>query len=512
MDFDPWTLLDLPPGSPLPEIRRAYARKLKQIDADADPQGFQSLREAYETALKLAKGQAPALPLPAFAPPQEPDVTRDATGAEPPDVAPAAPGGDPQDARAFEDNAYDPELFTRIHRGDDLPNDALRLIDVLRDPRMADPHLASAVEAEIFGFLVARLNRAQGQSPTFRLGFAAPPALRASRHEARRLMEELDLRFGWFSDAVRMRDWRGYRDLQRAAQDLVPKPEVPTKVGANVKFLVIGLFVVAGLARALLNLADREPDPRQAVQAQIELLTKVQHATAAEISQDRDWLADPAKGGPSVSTRQILELSMDPDLQPPPDAAAGRLALDRLRQGPPEALSTLTWAEGFMAGMLYAHAYVLDQNLGYRITTPFQMTTARGQTLWTNSGADDRLWPGGAGYVVSMKSPEIGDTVALYPAGYIDALRAKAGGQVAIWQGALLVPPEVMAPGSRLYRIAAPDFPRADQLQISNSWSVLTLEAMSQNRWPIRAITLTEVPCAALEWGAGGFSALPGCP
>ncbi|NBA97688.1 J domain-containing protein [Pseudomonas sp. R5(2019)] len=65
-----WTLLGLPTDADPRTIKRRYASLLKGCRPDTDPQGFQSLRQAYEEALALSDRRTPLDPsLPATSDP-----------------------------------------------------------------------------------------------------------------------------------------------------------------------------------------------------------------------------------------------------------------------------------------------------------------------------------------------------------------------------------------------------------------------------------------------------------
>ena len=79
--MDIWEILGIPETEDLDAIRRAYAKKLKEVHPEEDPEGFQRLHAAYQTIRRLTRGM------------EEPDIPAETQPRKDLPVQPAQGGG-----------------------------------------------------------------------------------------------------------------------------------------------------------------------------------------------------------------------------------------------------------------------------------------------------------------------------------------------------------------------------------------------------------------------------------
>ncbi|MFM7065367.1 MAG: hypothetical protein ACKO0U_00835 [Gammaproteobacteria bacterium] len=144
MSHWPWDRLQLEPTADTIAIRRAYARELRGVHPEEDPQGFQALREAYERALQESRWQNVEVP-------EDETEAAPSPGEEQPEQAPAAgpatghdEAGDPEatDAPVPPSTPKDP---ARAAMADALAN----LLAALQFHEADSAHVASRVDAAL---------------------------------------------------------------------------------------------------------------------------------------------------------------------------------------------------------------------------------------------------------------------------------------------------------------------------------------------------------------------------
>ena len=137
-------------------LRRAYARLLKQLDVETEPERFQALREALDQSLRWLSLRDRALEANTPAPPAEVDPTVDppvatpsaTRGADPaPMLAPPAPAAPPAEAIGAAVYADFHQAVTRVFRDAAGARDALER--ALADPRLINIDARTGFEGQV---------------------------------------------------------------------------------------------------------------------------------------------------------------------------------------------------------------------------------------------------------------------------------------------------------------------------------------------------------------------------
>ncbi|AZV77992.1 hypothetical protein EBB79_08850 [Parasedimentitalea marina] len=246
------------------EVRKAYAKALKAIDQRADPQGFQTLRQTYETALALIDA------------PKFDDWTKEDTPADSGSLWPidesALVDDVITDAEGLAQESLSPAAITLIEQVSTFTPpepDVERLLSILEDPLMTDPVVAQAVENEMYSFLFSIIDDENEDYPSFALrgmsGSARNPSVSNRLPE---FVDRLDETFGWMSDQVRMQNrFYGYDRFFFAASYLGSRrmsqaPQASSSSGIN--WGVVWPIIFFG-ALFLMNVVPEAFEPKSQV-------------------------------------------------------------------------------------------------------------------------------------------------------------------------------------------------------------------------------------------------------
>ena len=116
-----WDILGTPMTGDIREIKRAYARQSKTVHPEDDPQGFQRLRDAYETALRYAQFSSAAH--------AAPDVADETADSETTAFAPQIITVAPKDEKIVRDEIdFDKILEEQVYKNSQEAIDLLKAL------------------------------------------------------------------------------------------------------------------------------------------------------------------------------------------------------------------------------------------------------------------------------------------------------------------------------------------------------------------------------------------------